>query len=107
MRGSSIRRSYRGNAQMKKEWVLSLGVTVLTALVGLGLIWLFAPQLIGSGRDLQLVQVGKEVPPFFDNVFRKQDYDSLEFIIQDPYVKRAKPLYKEYFEKGPHHILGF
>ncbi|MEE9912157.1 MAG: SGNH/GDSL hydrolase family protein [Deltaproteobacteria bacterium] len=92
---------------MKKEWVLSLGVTVLTALVGLGLIWLFAPQLIGSDRDLQLVQVGKEVPPFFDNVFRKQDYDSLEFIIQDPYVKRAKPLYKEYFEKGPHDILGF
>jgi len=93
---------------LKKEWLLSIGITVLTVVVVIGLIRLYAPQLIGGGRDLQLVQASKEVPPFFDNVFRKQDYESLEIAIQDPYVKRAKPLFfQEEYGMGPHDILGF
>lgn len=92
---------------MKKEWFLSLIVTVLTVIVALALIRLYAPQLVGSGRDLQLVQVSKEVPPFFDNVFRKKDYESHDFTIQDPYVKRSKPLMNEEIGWGPHDILGF
>ena len=74
---------------MKKEWWLAVGITVLTVTLALGVIRLFAPQLLGGARDLQLVQVSKEVPPFFDNVFRPEDYASREFILQDPYVKRA------------------
>lgn len=92
---------------MKKEWWLAVGVTVLTVALVLGLLQWFAPQLLGGQRDLQLVRASKEVPPFFDNVFRREDYESREFIIQDPYVKRAKPLFPEEPPAGPHDILGF
>lgn len=93
--------------RLKKDWWLAAGVTVLTVTLALGLIRLFAPQLLGGARDLQLVRASKEVPPFFENVFRRKDYESLEFIIQDPYVKRAKPLFPEEPPVGPHDILGF
>ncbi|MCP5158021.1 MAG: SGNH/GDSL hydrolase family protein [Gammaproteobacteria bacterium] len=92
---------------MKKDWWLAIGVTVLTVVLALGLIRLFAPQLLGGARDLQLVQVSKAVPPFFENVFRAEDYASREFILQDPYVRRAKPLFPDQFVMGPHDILGF
>lgn len=93
---------------MRKEWFVALGVTVITVAVALGLIRLLAPQLLGVSRDLQLVQASKEVSPFFDNIFRREDYQGQEFIIQDPYVKRAKPLFPEYLAgMGPHDILGF
>jgi len=92
---------------VKKEWWLAVGVTVLTVALVLGLLQLFAPQLLGGQRDLQLVRASKEVPPFFDNVFRREDYEGQEFIIQDPYVKRAKPLFPEEPPVGPHDILGF
>ncbi len=92
---------------MKKEWWVAVGVTVLTVALALGLIQLFAPQLLGGQRGLQLVRASKEVPPFFDNVFRREDYESQEFIIQDPYAKRAKPLFPEIPPMGPHDILGF
>lgn len=92
---------------MKKDWWMAVGVTVLTLALALGLIRLFAPQLLGSARDLQLVQVSKAIPSFFENVFRPEDYASREFILQDPYVKRAKPLFPDQFVIGPHDILGF
>ena len=92
---------------MKKEWLLALGVTVVTVAIALGLIRLFAPQLLAVSRDLELVRASKEAPPFFDNVFRREDYEAQDFIIQDPYVKRAKPLVPEEFGMGPHDILGF
>ncbi len=92
---------------MKKDWWLAVGITVLTVTLALGLIRLFAPQLLGGTRDLQLVRASKEIPPFFENVFRREDYESQEFIIQDPYVKRAKPLFPEVPPMGPHDILGF
>lgn len=92
---------------MKKDWWLAVGVTALTVALALGLIRLFAPQLLGGARDLQLVQVSKEIPPFFENVFRPEDYASREFILQDPYVKRARPLFPDQFVMGPHDILGF
>lgn len=95
------------DAPLKKDWWLAVGITVLTVALALGLIRLFAPQLLGGARDLQLVQVNKLVPPFFDNVFRPEDYASREFILQDPYVKRAKPLFPDQFVMGPHDILGF
>ena len=94
---------------LKKEWLLTIGITILTFVVALSLIRFYAPHLLGGDRDLQLVQVSKEVPPFFENIFRKQDYTSPELIIQDPYVKRAKPLITEQFlmRMGPHDLMGF
>jgi len=92
---------------MKKEWLLTISITTVTILISLVLIRLLAPHLLGGSQDLQLVRVSKEVPPFFDNVFRKDDYQSQNFILQDPHIKRAKPLLQEQENFGPHDILGF
>ena len=94
---------------MKKEWLLTFGIIALTAFVTLGILRLYAPNLLGINRDLQLVRVAREVPPFFDNVFRKEDYQSAEMTVQDPYIKRGRPLFNAEFGvgQGPHDILGF
>ncbi|HRS96764.1 MAG TPA: hypothetical protein P5040_01175, partial [Smithella sp.] len=82
---------------MKKEWLLTFGIIALTAFVTLGILRLYAPNLLGINRDLQLVRVAREVPPFFDNVFRKEDYQSAEMTVQDPYIKRGRPLFNAEF----------
>lgn len=92
---------------LKKEWLLLLASVVLTLLVALGLIRYFAPQLLGVPVDLRTVKVAKEVPPFFDNIFRPEDYTSAEFIIEDPYILRAKPMFHNEIQMGPNDILGF
>ena len=92
---------------MKKEWLLAFSTVLVTLLVALGIVRWMAPQLLGIPADLQLVRVSTEVPPFFEGVFREEDYDSRNFIIPDPYLKRAKPLYPEGRGIGPHDILGF
>ena len=57
--------------------------------------------------DLQLVQTSKEVPPFYDNVFRVSDIASKQYLIPDPYLNRAKPLVNDGGSIGPNDILGF
>jgi lysophospholipase L1-like esterase len=57
---------------------------------------------------MQLVQTAKEVPPFFENIFRESDYSSYQFLISDPAViARARPLYPDVYGMGPNDILGF
>ncbi|MFQ5586997.1 MAG: SGNH/GDSL hydrolase family protein, partial [Thermodesulfobacteriota bacterium] len=94
---------------MKKEWLLLISTVVVSMLLAIGLLRLFAPQMFGIPIDLQMVQVSKEVVPFYENVFRKEDYQSKEFLLKDPYVNvRARPLHDSLFRnKGPHDILRF
>ncbi|GAB4337915.1 MAG: hypothetical protein Kow0089_09510 [Desulfobulbaceae bacterium] len=93
---------------MKKEWLLFLASGTLTIGVALLLIRWLAPGLLGVPVDLQMVQVEKKVPPFFDNVFRQEDWESDRFILQDPVSKiRAHPLIVDTGDMGPHDILGF
>lgn len=93
---------------MKKEWILSIGVAVITLAVTIGLIRWFAPQLLGIPVDLRAVRVSKEVPPFYENVFRKEDVESRNFILKDPYTNiRARPLFIDLADLGPHDLLGF
>jgi lysophospholipase L1-like esterase len=93
---------------MKKEWVLSIGVVAITLVVAIGLIRWFAPQLLGIPVDLQAVRVSKEIPPFFENVFRKEDVESREFLLKDPYTNiRARPMLTYLTGVGPHDLLGF
>ena len=92
---------------MKREWLLLIFSVFVTIAISLGLLRWFAPQLLGIPIDLQMVQVSKEVPPFFDNIFRKEDYSSKQYIIGDPYVKRAKPLFPDAGTMGPNDLLGF
>ena len=92
---------------MKKEWIVLLLIVTVTLLLSLVLMRWFAPQLLGIPVELRLVQVGKKVPPFFEGVFRLEDYKNENFLIDDPYVNRAKPLHADMGSMGPHDILGF
>ncbi|MEW5733775.1 MAG: hypothetical protein AB1921_02910 [Thermodesulfobacteriota bacterium] len=92
---------------LKKEWLLVVASVALTLVIALGLIRYFAPQLLGIPVDLRTVQVAKEVPPFFDNIFRPEDFTAKDFIIEDPYIVRAKPLFRNELQMGPNDILGF
>ena len=57
---------------------------------------------------MQLVQTSKTVPPFFDGVFRGQDYAITELLLKDPVTNvRFRPSLEESGETGPHDILGF
>lgn len=90
------------------EWLLAAGVVVVTLVVALGLIRWFAPQLLGIPLDLQMVRVAKEVPPFFENVFRMEDIESRDFLLKDPYTNvRGRPLLIDLTDLGPHDLLGF
>lgn len=93
---------------MKKEWLLLIGSVVVTVSIALGFVRWLAPGLLGISTDLQLVQVAKEVPPFFENVFRPEDYATKEYLINDPVAKvRAKPLFPAVSGMGPNDLLGF
>jgi lysophospholipase L1-like esterase len=99
----------------KKELLLLLMTILVTVGLAVFLLRFFAPGLLGVSRDLQMVQISQEVPPFYENVFREEDY-SLEkfifktedFILQDPFtVTRARPLWPDQVSMGPNDILGF
>lgn len=96
---------------MKKEWVLLITTLIVTLLISIIFIRVFAPQLLGIPPSLQLVQVSKKIPPFYEGVFRMEDFNSREFQLNDPYVEvRSKPLIPEFWGMevvGPHDILGF
>lgn len=94
---------------MQKELSTILAVTLVTIIITLTAIRFFAPHLLGVEVpvDLQMVQVAKEVPPFFDGVFRDADRASTEWMIPDPYIKRHKPFLANHVSSGPHDLLGF
>ncbi|MFL6712256.1 MAG: SGNH/GDSL hydrolase family protein [Sulfurifustis sp.] len=55
-----------------------------------------------------MVRVAKEVPPFYENIFRKEDIDSQAFLLKDPYTNvRGRPLLVSPGLVGPHDLLGF
>ncbi|MGI0118865.1 hypothetical protein [Zooshikella sp. RANM57] len=95
------------NEKLKEYTAIGL-ITLLLLAVALLILRYLAPGLLGKGTDLQLVQIDKKVPPFFDNIFREEDIKSVDFLIQDPVFKvRAKPLLPDMSGMGPHDILGF
>ena len=95
-------------AAVKREWILLSGVTLFTLAIALVLLRWLAPQLIGLPVDLRLVQVSDKLPPFYEGVFRTADYQTTEFILNDPItISRARPRVPEAATIGPHDILGF
>ena len=90
-----------------KDMVLLSVTTVVTLFICLMLLRTYAPALLGIPIDLQMVKTAKEVPPFFESVFRQEDHTSESFIIPDPILKRAKPLFPDLGGVGPNDILGF
>lgn len=93
---------------MKKEWLLTLASAVVTVVIALGLVRWLAPELLGYTPDRRLVQTSEEVPSFYENIFRDEDYASDEFLVNDPYLLvRSKPLLPDNLVMGPHDVLGF
>lgn len=93
--------------EYKNLFAIVVSVTVSIA-VAIFLLRFFAPGLIGLPVDLQLVSSAKEVPPFYENVFRQEDQDPSRYIINDPYtITRSRPLYPDIGGRGPNDLLGF
>jgi len=93
---------------MKKEWLLLTGVVTVTTILALAIVRWMAPQLLGLPLDLEVVQVSKKIPPFYENVFRREDAQPKEFLLKDPYTSvRGIPLFPEIEGWGPNDILGF
>lgn len=95
-------------ATKRVDLLLLIFSAVLTAAAVLGLVRWFAPGLLGVPSDLQLVGLDRKVPPFFENIFRREDLKSSEFILKDPLTRvRAKPFYPDTMSMGPNDLLGF
>ena len=93
---------------MKKDWLLLIASVAITLGIALGIIRWLAPDLLGISPDLQLVKIDKKVPPFFENVFRAEDFNSQDYLIKDPITRvRAMPLYPDIGGLGPNDLLGF
>ena len=90
-----------------KERLLLFGSTIVTLLISLVLLRQYAPHLLGVPVDLQMVKTAKEVPPFFENIFREEDRLQKSFIIPDPILKRAQPLVPDFNGLGPNDLMGF
>lgn len=93
---------------MKREHLLLIASTAAAVAIALGLLRWLAPQLLGLRADWIVVQSAKEIPPFFEGVFRGADFESPEFLIQDPITSvRGHPLLPSGVGLGPHDLLGF
>ncbi|MCZ6802463.1 MAG: hypothetical protein O7D86_00605 [Proteobacteria bacterium] len=57
----------------RSDFLLLLISIILTVLIALALIRWLAPTLLGIPGDLVLVQSNKEVPPYYENIFRKSE----------------------------------
>jgi lysophospholipase L1-like esterase len=96
------------NQIMNKELSLTIFSAVVATAVVLGIVRWIAPGLLGIPSDLQLVQLDDKVPPFYENIFRREDLKSTDFIIKDPLTRvRAKPFYPDTTAMGPNDMLGF
>lgn len=92
---------------MKNTLLFSFSI-VITLTISLFILKWLAPGLIGVPVDLQLVKSSKEVPPFYEGVFRQEDRLSGKMILQDPVtVTRNQPLRDGVDGLGPHDLLGF
>ncbi|HYQ71062.1 MAG TPA: SGNH/GDSL hydrolase family protein, partial [Gammaproteobacteria bacterium] len=93
---------------IKREWLLAAGSVLFTVVAAVSLLRWLAPQLLGIPADLQLVQASETVPPFFENIFREQDFAGEGLLLHDPYTNiRFRPLLPADGSSGPHDMLGF
>ena len=69
---------------MNRDLWLLTGSVVLTVAVALGMIRWLAPGLLGGPADMQLVQLDKRVPAYYDGVFRNEHFSAREFQLLEP-----------------------
>jgi lysophospholipase L1-like esterase len=99
---------------VRREWLLLAGTAVLTLAAALGLLRWLAPGLLGIRPQLEVVQVSREVAPFFETVLPVAQLRSTDFHIDDPYTgTRHHPQIPEVnlatkgVDWGPEDLLGF
>jgi len=93
---------------MKRDWLLSIAVGLLTLIVTLVLLRWFAPGLIGAPVDMQIARIEEKLPPYFEVVFPSARTDTSSFLLPDPRTRvRSRPLLFEEAVAGPHDLLGF
>ena len=94
--------------KIRLEHLMVVASVAATLAVALLLLRWLAPQLLGIPADLRLVSVAKEVPPFYEGVFREDRATEDLFILQDPVSRvRALPFFPDIVGAGPHDLLGF
>jgi len=88
--------------------MLASGAAIFTTFAILALLRWLAPQLLGIPVDLQLVQASRHIPPFYDNIFREEDFAGDGLLLHDPHTNlRLRPLLPDSGGTGPHDLLGF
>jgi lysophospholipase L1-like esterase len=94
--------------KIRSEHLLLVGSVATALIVALALIRWLAPQLLGIPADLRLVSVAKELPPFYDGVFRSGAPAQDPFMLPDPVFRvRTQPFLPDAVGVGPHDVLGF
>ena len=63
------------------EILLILLSTTITLVLGLLLIRWLQPSLLGVSKDMILVSSNEKVTPYYENIFRKEDFLSKEIIL--------------------------
>ena len=93
---------------MTRTTVIASLTIILSSAIGAALIRFIAPQLFGVPVDMQVVQLDKAIPPFFDSTLRSSDAHEPQLLINDPVVGvRGKPFLPAVHGFGPHDLLGF
>ena len=95
-------------ASITMRYLLPAVILLGTLAAALLLLRTFAPQLLGLPLDLQMVRTAKELPPFYEGIFKYRKSDVDGYLIADPHtVVRAPPLYPDLLSIGPNDLLGF
>jgi lysophospholipase L1-like esterase len=93
-----------------KKWILPIASTVITLLLSLGILHLFAPSLLGEAVEMEVVQLDEKKVSFFDNVFKKEDFrrgGGVDHIRVPNLYRRMTPLASDLEKLGPTDLLGF
>lgn len=93
----------------RKEWLLLLASGGLTLALALIAIRSFAPGLLGIALDRQIVQLDKQVPAFYDGVFRMDGFVPEKPLVPDPLTGHRFPVAIPENGKqwAPYDLLGF
>ena len=80
---------------MRRECLLIIASVTVTLGIALALVRWYAPGLLDYAVDQRLVRTSEVVLPFYQSVFRQDDYASDAFLLPEPnVVTRTKPLFR-------------
>ena len=91
-----------------REALLLAASVAIALLLGLAAIRWLAPELLGAPSQVRIVRADERVVPFYEGIFRTEDRQSQEPILDDPtLVTRSRPFLDDRGALGPTDALGF